>query len=84
MLDAASDCSHHERLSSQAYSSGALVALPVHVSGTVQSPVIVSLDPKAVASRMVDIMSNILKLPADLISTTHPSARAPTPEASGK
>ncbi len=63
---------------------GALVALPVHVSGTVQSPVIVPLDPKAVASRMVDIMSNILKLPADLITTAQPSAGAPTPEAPGK
>jgi hypothetical protein len=48
---------------------GTVLALPVQVSGTVDKPVVVPLGPRAVASRLVDIIANTLKLPADLVNT---------------
>ena len=48
---------------------GTVLALPVGVHGTVDRPIIVPLGPKAVASRLIDIIANTAKLPADLINT---------------
>jgi hypothetical protein len=52
---------------------GTVLALPVQLRGTVDSPFVVPLGPKAVASRMVDLLANTLKLPADLVNTVSPA-----------
>jgi uncharacterized protein involved in outer membrane biogenesis len=45
---------------------GTLVAIPVHVSGTLTEPVAMPLAPQAVAARLLGILGNTLKLPIDL------------------
>jgi hypothetical protein len=52
---------------------GTVLALPVQVLGTVDSPLVVPLGPKAVASRMVDLLANTLKLPAAVVNTVSPA-----------
>jgi AsmA-like C-terminal region len=51
---------------------GTLIALPVTVTGTLENPVVVPLGPQAVASRLVDIIANTVKLPASLIQMIAP------------
>jgi AsmA-like C-terminal region len=63
---------------------GTLLALPVHVGGTLRSPVIAPLGPRAVASRVIDIIANTLRLPADLFASSQPPAGTPTTGAPGK
>jgi hypothetical protein len=66
---------------------GAILALPVHVGGTIDKPVVVPLGPKAVGSRLVDIMSNTLKLPGELIKvkpTDNGTAAPSTTQPSGQ
>ncbi len=58
---------------------GSVLAVPVGVSGTIKAPVVVPLAPSAVATRTVDILTNILKLPADLLNTTSPDSKEPNP-----
>ncbi len=55
---------------------GTVLALPVRVNGTVDRPIVVPLGPKAVASRLIDIIANTVKLPADLIETMSGESRA--------
>jgi uncharacterized protein YhdP len=59
---------------------GTILALPVHVGGTIDKPVVVPLGARAVGSRLVDIMSNTLKLPGELINVkpTDTGAAAPS------
>jgi len=64
---------------------GTILALPVHVGGTIDRPVVVPLGARAVGSRLVDILSNTLKLPGELINvkpvdtgTTAPSTTQPS------
>jgi hypothetical protein len=45
---------------------GTLVAVPVHVGGTLTDPVATPLAPQAVAARLLGILGNTLKLPIDL------------------
>jgi hypothetical protein len=56
---------------------GTLLAVPVSVTGTLDNPVVVPLGPQAVASRLIDIIANTVKVPADLIRTVSPPP-APT------
>ena len=56
---------------------GSVLAVPVGVSGTIKAPVVVPLAPTAVATRTVEILTNILKLPADLLNTTSPDSKEP-------
>jgi len=51
---------------------GMLLAIPVHVGGTLEDPVVVPLGPQAVASRLVSIMGNTLRLPADAVNLVSP------------
>lgn len=61
---------------------GSILAVPVGVSGTIKEPVVLPLAPGAVAGRMVDILTNTLKLPADLLNTTAPDSKKSNPPAS--
>jgi hypothetical protein len=61
---------------------GSVLAVPVGVSGTIKDPVVLPLAPGAVAGRMVDILTNTLKLPADLLNTTMPDLKKSSPPAS--
>ena len=58
---------------------GVIFAIPVHVSGKLGNPVIVPFGPTAVGSRLLDIMSNTLNLPADFIKFLTPAGTAATP-----
>jgi hypothetical protein len=58
---------------------GSILAVPVGVSGTIKEPVVLPLAPGAVAGRMVDILTNTLKLPADLLNTTSPDSKKSSP-----
>ena len=49
---------------------GTVLALPVRVGGTFEKPIIIPLGARAVASRLVDIIANTVKLPVDLVTTT--------------
>ena len=60
---------------------GSVLAVPVGVSGTIDDPVVLPLAPTAVAGRVVDILTNTLKLPADLLNTTSPEAKESNPPA---
>lgn len=53
---------------------GAVLALPVRVSGPVTSPLILPLGPGAVTRRMSSIIANTLKLPLDGIKAVTPGA----------
>ena len=53
---------------------GSVLAVPVGISGTIKEPVVLPLAPTAVAGRMVDILTNTLKLPADLLNTGRPNS----------
>ena len=55
---------------------GMLIAVPVHVGGTLSKPLIVPLGPRAVGSRLLDIMGNTLKLPGQAIKIVTPPANA--------
>jgi len=57
---------------------GSLLAVPVGVSGTIDAPVVVPLSPVAVTTRVLDIFTNTLKLPADLVNTVSPEAEKST------
>ena len=64
---------------------GTILALPVHVGGTIDKPLVVPLGARAVGSRLIDILSNTLKLPGELINvkptdtgTTAPSTTQPS------
>jgi hypothetical protein len=59
---------------------GTVLALPVHVGGTVNAPRVVPLGTKAVASRLIDIVSNTLMLPVDLVHAISPET---SPETAG-
>jgi hypothetical protein len=60
---------------------GNLLAVPVGVSGTIKEPTVLPLAPTAVAGRIVDILNNTLRLPADLLNTTTPETETPNPPA---
>jgi hypothetical protein len=60
---------------------GNLLAVPVGVSGTITEPTVLPLAPTAVAGRMIDILNNTLRLPADLLNTTTPETETPNPPA---
>jgi len=51
---------------------GMLIAIPVHVGGTLDNPIVVPLGPQAVASRLVDIMGNTIRLPGEAIKLVSP------------
>jgi uncharacterized protein involved in outer membrane biogenesis len=53
---------------------GMLLAIPVHVGGTLDRPIVVPLGAQAVASRLVNIMGNTLRLPGDAINLVSPKA----------
>jgi hypothetical protein len=55
---------------------GMLIAIPVHVGGTLSKPLVVPLGPSAVGSRLLDIMGNTLKLPGEAIKMATPPANA--------
>jgi hypothetical protein len=55
---------------------GVLIAVPVHVGGTISKPDIVPLGPRAVGSRLLDILGNTLKLPGQAINLVTPPANA--------
>jgi hypothetical protein len=61
---------------------GSILAVPVGVSGTIKEPVVLPLAPGAVAGRLVDILTNTLKLPADLLNPTSPDSNKSSPPAS--
>jgi hypothetical protein len=46
---------------------GSVLAIPVKVRGTIESPTVVPLGPEAVGSRVVGILGNTLKLPTKLV-----------------
>ena len=58
---------------------GTILALPVHVGGTVDKPVVIPLGPRAVGSRLIGILSNTLKLPSELINVKPIDAGAAAP-----
>jgi len=60
---------------------GSVLAVPVGVRGTIKKPVVVPLAPGAVATRLVDILTNTLKLPADLLNATVTESRKLSPPA---
>jgi hypothetical protein len=51
---------------------GTVLAIPVRVGGTVKDPVVVPMGARAVGSRMVDLLANTVRLPADLVKTLDP------------
>jgi hypothetical protein len=53
---------------------GMLIAVPVHVGGTISKPVVVPLGPRAVGARVLDILGNTLKLPGQAINLVAPPA----------
>jgi len=64
---------------------GTILALPVHVGGTIDKPVVIPLGARAVGSRLIGILSNTLKLPSELINVkstdtggTAPSTKNPS------
>ncbi len=65
---------------------GTVLAIPARVGGTVKDPVVVPLGARAVGSRMVDLLANTVRLPADLVKTLEPAGgKAGKPvEESGK
>ncbi len=58
---------------------GTILALPVHVGGTIDHPLVVPLGAQAVSGRVFDILGNTLKLPADLIKTAPGDSGAKKP-----
>jgi hypothetical protein len=54
---------------------GSILALPVHVGGTFEKPLVVPLGAKAVSSRLFDILGNTVKLPTKLIKTDSAGAK---------
>lgn len=60
-----------------------VLAIPVQISGKLDSPIVVPLGPQAVAVRFKDILSNTLRLPIELNRVTprgdHASGLAPEP-----
>lgn len=48
---------------------GTVLALPVRVGGTLDRPLVIPLGPRAVASRLLDILANTAMLPVDLVRT---------------
>jgi hypothetical protein len=56
---------------------GTLLAVPVHVSGTLTDPVATPLAPQAVAARLLGILGNTLRLPVDLLDTFGAGNKAP-------
>ena len=58
------------------FEGGTVLALPVQVGGTIKAPLVVPLGTRAVASRMVDIITNTLKLPVDLVNALPTEAAA--------
>ncbi len=53
---------------------GSVLALPVGVRGTMESPIIIPLGPGAVATRLTSIFANTLRLPFDAIKIFTPKA----------
>ena len=53
---------------------GMLIAVPVHVGGTVDNVIVVPLGPGAVGARGVEILSNTLGIPKDVIKYASPPA----------
>ncbi|OGW33709.1 MAG: hypothetical protein A2X58_04175 [Nitrospirae bacterium GWC2_56_14] len=51
---------------------GTLISIPVKVSGKLDDPDVVILDPSAVGSRIVELFKNILQLPVEIISPILP------------
>jgi hypothetical protein len=49
---------------------GSILAIPVHVGGTIEKPRIVPLGAQAVGSRLLDILGNTVSLPKELIKVT--------------
>ena len=56
---------------------GTLIAIPVRVSGTLADPVATPLAPQAVATRLLDILGNTLRLPVDLFDALGATGQAP-------
>jgi uncharacterized protein involved in outer membrane biogenesis len=65
---------------------GTVLAIPARAGGAVKDPVVVPLGARAVRSRMVDLLANTVRLPADLVKTLEPAgSKAGKPvEDSGK
>jgi hypothetical protein len=59
---------------------GSILAIPVHVGGTISHPVVVPLGAQAVSSRLFDILGNTIKLPAEMIKTAPKADTATKPE----
>jgi hypothetical protein len=59
---------------------GSILAIPVHVGGTISHPVVVPLGAQAVSSRLFDILGNTVKLPAEMIKTAPKADTATKPE----
>jgi uncharacterized protein involved in outer membrane biogenesis len=58
---------------------GSLLSLPVQVSGDIRNPLVVPLDPRAIASRVVGIFERTFKLPGKLLLPEDGKTPAPPP-----
>jgi uncharacterized protein YhdP len=56
---------------------GTLIAIPVRVTGSLTEPTAVPLAPQAVATRLLDILGNTLRLPVDLFDALGGTGQAP-------
>ena len=55
---------------------GSLISLPVQVSGDIRDPLVVPLDPRAIASRVFGVFERTFKLPEHLLAPAGQSAPA--------
>jgi len=56
---------------------GSILSLPVQVSGDIRDPLVVPLDPRAIASRVVGIFERTFKLPGKLLMPGEEAKPAP-------
>jgi hypothetical protein len=56
---------------------GTLIAIPVRVTGSLTEPTALPLAPQAVATRLLDILGNTLRLPVDLFDALGGTGKAP-------
>jgi hypothetical protein len=54
---------------------GTVISIPVRVSGDIGNPDVVFLSPKAVGTRILNILENIIKLPVDIIAPILPKEK---------
>lgn len=57
---------------------GSLISLPVQVSGDIRDPLVVPLDPRAIASRVLGIFERTFKLPQHLLAPAEGGGSPPT------